>query len=86
MDIFIHRQARRRDEDRDPCWALANLGKPELGSVVIVDITAVRLPAGLGMEPDVRGSCFSSASGGEPAMGAAASPREPGGHVMRFHR
>ncbi|MBZ9921385.1 DUF2958 domain-containing protein [Mesorhizobium sp. BR1-1-7] len=49
----IDRLAAEPDEDRDPCSALANLGKPELGSVVIVDITAVRFPAGLGMEPDV---------------------------------
>ncbi|KQT27369.1 MULTISPECIES: DUF2958 domain-containing protein [unclassified Bradyrhizobium] len=41
------------DEDGDTLFGLADLGEPELGSFSLAEITAVRLPLGLGIERDL---------------------------------
>ncbi|MBZ7921535.1 DUF2958 domain-containing protein [Ensifer adhaerens] len=41
------------DEDGDTLYGLADLGEPELGSFSLAEITAVRLPFGLGIERDI---------------------------------
>lgn len=41
------------DEDGDTLFGLADLGEPELGSFGLAEITAVRLPLGIGIERDV---------------------------------
>lgn len=41
------------DEDGDTLFGLADLGEPELGSFSLAEMTAVRLPLGLGIERDV---------------------------------
>ena len=41
------------DEDGDTLFGLADLGEPELGSFSLAEVTAVRLPMGLGIERDI---------------------------------
>jgi hypothetical protein len=41
------------DADGDTLFGLADLGDPELGSFSLAEITAVRLPLGLGIERDL---------------------------------
>lgn len=41
------------DEDGDTLFGLADLGEPELGSFSLAEMTAVRLPLGLGIERDI---------------------------------
>lgn len=41
------------DEDSDTLFGLADLGEPELGSFSLAEMTAVRLPLGLGIERDI---------------------------------
>jgi hypothetical protein len=41
------------DEDGDTLFGLADLGEPELGSFSFAELTAVRLPLGLGIERDI---------------------------------
>jgi hypothetical protein len=41
------------DEDGDTMFGLADLGEPELGSFSLAEMSAVRLPLGLGIERDV---------------------------------
>jgi hypothetical protein len=41
------------DEDGDTLFGLADLGEPELGSFSLAEMSAVRLPLGLGIERDV---------------------------------
>ncbi|WP_334147134.1 DUF2958 domain-containing protein [Hyphomicrobium sp.] len=41
------------DEDGDTLFGLADLGEPELGSFSLAEMTAVRLPFGLGIERDI---------------------------------
>lgn len=41
------------DEDGDALFGLADLGEPELGSFSLAEMTAVRLPLGLGIERDI---------------------------------
>ncbi len=41
------------DADGDTLFGLADLGEPELGSFSLAEITAVRLPLGLGIERDI---------------------------------
>lgn len=41
------------DEDGDTLFGLADLGEPELGSFSLLEMTAVRLPLGLGIERDI---------------------------------
>lgn len=41
------------DADGDTLFGLADLGEPELGSFSLAEMTAVRLPLGLGIERDI---------------------------------
>ncbi len=41
------------DTDDDTLFGLADLGEPELGSFSLAEISAVRLPFGLGIERDL---------------------------------
>lgn len=41
------------DEDGDTLFGLADLGAPELGSFSLAEMSAVRLPLGLGIERDI---------------------------------
>lgn len=41
------------DEDGDTLFGLADLGEPEFGSFSLAEMTAVRLPLGLGIERDI---------------------------------
>ena len=41
------------DADGDTLFGLADLGEPELGSFSLAEMTAVRLPLGLGIERDL---------------------------------
>ncbi len=45
--------ANELDEDGDTLFGLADLGEPELGSFSLAEMTAVRLPLGLGIERDI---------------------------------
>ncbi|KLK91896.1 single-stranded DNA endonuclease [Microvirga vignae] len=40
------------DEDGDTLFGLADLSQPELGSFSLAEMTAIRLPLGLGIERD----------------------------------
>lgn len=41
------------DADGDTLFGLADLGEPELGSFSLAEMTAIRLPFGLGIERDI---------------------------------
>jgi len=41
------------DADGDTLFGLADLGEPELGSFSLAEMTAIRLPLGLGIERDL---------------------------------
>ena len=41
------------DEDGDTLFGLADLGDPELGSFSLAEMSALRLPLGLGIERDI---------------------------------
>ena len=41
------------DEDGDTLFGLADLGEPELGAFSLVEMEAVELPFGLGIERDI---------------------------------
>jgi hypothetical protein len=41
------------DADGDTLFGLADLGDPELGSFSLAEMTAIRLPLGLGIERDI---------------------------------